>query len=73
MRIKMRQLAAGPAGTWQAGDVVDVDRALGTALCAGGYADAVDVAPPVVEVAVAPAAPEAAVLPRRPGRQRRHP
>lgn len=42
MKIKMRQLAAGPQGVWKTDDVLDLDRDVAMTLIAGGYAVAVE-------------------------------
>ncbi len=80
MKIRMQALAAGPSGTWQPGQIVEVPEAVGLRLVAGGYA--VDVSPkepnpsPSLkgreeegvdepEDARAPGAPERAVIVRR--------
>jgi hypothetical protein len=44
MRVRMKQLAAGPLGIWLAGEEVDVPESAGEALVQGGYADRVAVA-----------------------------
>jgi len=43
MKIRMQALAAGPSGTWQPGQIVEVPEAVGRRLVAGGYA--VDLSP----------------------------
>lgn len=64
MKIRMQALAAGPSGTWQPGQIVEVPEAVGLRLVAGGYA--VDLGPkPALtepEDTAAPAAPEQAVI-----------
>jgi hypothetical protein len=67
MKIKMNTLAAGPAGTFPAGSVVDFPDDEARALITGGYAKAVEEpvkapAMQVIESAVAPK-PETAVMP----------
>jgi len=58
MRIRMLTTAAGPTVNWPAGSVQVVDEALGQALVAGGYAEALpaDVKPAqvIVHEATAP-------------------
>lgn len=64
MKVRMLTLAAGPAGVWPAGQVVDVDPLQAKALLAGGYAEPAEplvsleraTAEPVAETAVVPQA-----------------
>ncbi len=74
MRVCMKALAAGPAGVRAPGQVVEVTRAEGEALVAGGYAEEVPrgTSSPLVKQATLSAeeqtvtgAPESAVAPPR--------
>lgn len=63
MKVKMKSLAAGPAGVHHAGHTVDVPPKQAREFHTGGYAE-------IVETATAPA-PERAVAPRQRGRRER--
>ena len=65
MKIRLRTLLSGPAGTFQPGQVVDLPN--GAELVARGYADAVDA--PRVERAVVQAPEQAVAAPQRKARR----
>lgn len=67
MRVKMLSTAAGPDGTFRAGETWALDPALANQFVTGGYAVAVD-PDPVLVTTVAP--PENAVT-RQPGSKRK--
>jgi hypothetical protein len=48
MRIQLTAVMAGPTGSYQAGEIADVDAAEAQALIEGGYAVAVEAPAPVV-------------------------
>lgn len=56
MRVRMVTLAAGPAGIWRPGEVVEVDVATASTLLAAGAAVALDM-PAAGDVEQADAAP----------------
>ena len=71
MRIKMLTTMAGPDGSANAGQVIDMDDERAVALLEGGYAEAVKAEVETVEVETAAVeAPEQAVT-RGPGVKRR--
>lgn len=70
MKVQMTTTAAGPAGVWPAGAVVDVDASTAGALVDGGYAvpldPSADAVPGEPEAAQpGPTEPEEAPRPRR--------
>lgn len=60
MRVKMLATAAGPAGVFLAGQVVDVDEKLAKVFVAGGFAESVD--KPMAPESAAIETPKKAVL-----------
>lgn len=76
MKVKMITTAAGPGGTFLAGQEVDVAPELGAAWVAGGFAVSIDAEPvPAAQAEQSETAtaepPEAAVAPVSPRRPRR--
>lgn len=63
MKIRMKTLAAGPAGPRQAGSIVDLPDAEAYQLIEGGYAEQVGAAAGEVETAEAGGAVETAEAP----------
>ncbi len=71
MLIRMKTLACGPDGSYQAGKVYDVPDKQAAEWIKGSFAERVAVAPPPVQTAAAPPAPETAAATPKPEPKRK--
>ena len=73
MRVRLRNLAAGPGGIMPAGSVAEVSEEAGQALVAGGFADEVAAGPGEPTEETAEAEPETATAEPPENAMRRNP